>query len=31
MIYNHNLRELENRWRKEGNELLVKLQYTFRK
>ena len=31
VIYNHNLRELENRWRKEGNELLVKLQYTFRR
>jgi hypothetical protein len=31
LIYNHNFRELENRWRKEGNELLVKLQYTFRR
>jgi hypothetical protein len=31
VIYNHNFRELENRWRKEGNELLVKLQYTFRR
>ena len=31
VIYNHNLRELESRWRKEGNELLVKLQYTFRR
>ncbi len=31
VIYNHNFRELENRWRKQGNELLVKLQYTFRR
>ena len=31
VVYNHNLRELENRWQKEGNELLVKLQYTFRR
>jgi hypothetical protein len=31
VIYNHNFRELENRWRKEGNELLVKVQYTFRR
>jgi hypothetical protein len=31
LIYNHNFRELENRWRKEGNELLVKLEYTFRR
>jgi Domain of unknown function (DUF5916) len=31
VVYNHNFRELENRWRKQGNELLVKLQYTFRR
>lgn len=31
VVYNHNLREIGNRWRKEGNELLVKLQYTFRR
>jgi hypothetical protein len=30
LIYNHNFRELDNRWRKEGNALLAKLQYTFR-
>lgn len=31
VVYNHNLRELENRWQRDGNELLVKLQYTFRR
>jgi hypothetical protein len=31
VIYNHNLRELERRWRRESNELLVKMQYTFRR
>ena len=31
VVYNHNLRELENRWQKQGNQLLVKLQYTFRR
>lgn len=31
VIYNHNLRELDNRWRAESRELLVKLQYTFRR
>jgi len=31
VVYNHNLRELDDRWRKEGNELVVKLQYTFRR
>jgi hypothetical protein len=30
VIYNHNLRDIENRWRREANELVVKLQYTFR-
>jgi hypothetical protein len=31
VIYNHNLRELEDRFVRESNELLVKLQYTFRR
>jgi hypothetical protein len=31
VVYNHNLREIEDRWRRDANELLVKVQYTFRK
>ena len=31
VIYNHNLREVDDSWRKDSNELLVKLQYTFRR
>jgi hypothetical protein len=31
VIYNHNLREIEDRWRREASELLVKAQYTFRR
>jgi hypothetical protein len=31
VIYNHNLREIQDRWRHDANELLVKLQYTFRR
>jgi hypothetical protein len=31
VIYNHNLREIEDRWQRDANELLVKLQYTFRR
>ena len=31
VIYNHNLREIERRWRRDSNQLLVKLQYTFRR
>jgi hypothetical protein len=31
VIYNHNLRSLEDRWQRDSNELLVKLQYTFRR
>ena len=31
VIYNHNLRELEERWQQDSNQLLVKLQYTFRR
>lgn len=31
VIYNHNLRELESSWRKDSSQLLVKVQYTFRK
>ena len=30
-IYNHNLRELHDRWRRDSNELLVKVQYAFRR
>jgi hypothetical protein len=30
LIYNHNLRELDDRWRRDSNELLAKVQYTFR-
>jgi hypothetical protein len=31
LIYNHNLRELQDHWRRDSNELLVKAQYTFRR
>ena len=31
VIYNHNLREIQDRWRRDANELLVKLQYTLRR
>lgn len=31
LIYNHNIREVEGRFRRASNELLVKLQYTFRR
>jgi hypothetical protein len=31
VIYNHNLREIQDRWLHDANELLVKLQYTFRR
>ena len=31
LIYNHNLRELLDRWRRDANELLVKVQYTWRR
>jgi len=31
VIYDHNLREVEDRWRHDSNQLLVKLQYTFRR
>ena len=31
MVYNHNLRDLDDRFQRESNELLVKLQYTFRR
>lgn len=30
IVYNHNLRNLVDRWRLESNQLLVKLQYAFR-
>ena len=31
VIYNHNLRQLDDAWLRESNGLLVKLQYTFRR
>lgn len=31
LIYNHNLREIEDRWLRDANELLIKVQYTFRR
>lgn len=31
VIYNHNLREFADRWRRDSNELLVKVQYTLRR
>ncbi len=30
LIYNHNLRDIADRWRFESNQFLVKIQYTFR-
>ncbi len=30
-IYNHNLRDLDGRWQRDSNRLLVKLEYTFRR
>jgi hypothetical protein len=30
IVYNHNIRSLEDRWEQESNQLLVKLQYAFR-
>ena len=30
VIYNHNIRDVEARWRLESNQLLVKFQYAFR-
>jgi hypothetical protein len=31
LIYNHNLRRVDGRFRREENELLVKVQYAFRR
>jgi len=31
VVYNHNLRDLGDRWQKESNELLVKVQYALRR
>jgi Domain of unknown function (DUF5916) len=31
VVYNHNLRDLDNRFERESNELLIKVQYTFRR
>ena len=30
IIYNHNIRDIQDRWRLDSNQLLVKLQYAFR-
>ena len=30
VVYNHNIRSIEDRWRGDSNQLLVKLQYAFR-
>ena len=30
IVYNHNLRSVDDRWRLDSNQLLVKLQYAFR-
>ena len=30
VIYNHNIRDIQDRWQLDSNELLVKLQYAFR-
>jgi hypothetical protein len=30
VIYNHNIRQLADRWQLDSNQLLVKLQYAFR-
>jgi hypothetical protein len=30
LVYNHNLRSLLDRWQLDSNQLLVKLQYTWR-
>ncbi len=31
LIYNHNVRDLEDRWRLDSNQLLVKMQYAWRR
>lgn len=31
VVYNHNVRSLANRWQLDSNQLLVKLQYTWRR
>ena len=30
VIYNHNVRDIQQRWQPDSNELLVKFQYAFR-
>jgi hypothetical protein len=30
VVYNHNIRSIEDRWQRDSNQLLVKLQYAFR-
>ena len=31
VVYNHNLRSLENRWQQESNQLIVNAQYAWRR
>jgi len=31
VVYNHNLKDLEDRWQKDSNELVVKVQYAIRR
>jgi len=31
LVYNHNLRDLGDRWQRQANEFLVKVQYAFRR
>jgi hypothetical protein len=30
VVYNHNLRDLNDRWTRESNQLVAKVQYTLR-
>jgi hypothetical protein len=30
LVYNHNVRSLLDRWQLDSNQLLIKLQYTWR-
>jgi hypothetical protein len=29
-VYNHNVRDIQDRWQLDSNQLLIKLQYAFR-
>ncbi|MEO8679546.1 MAG: hypothetical protein ABI665_10900 [Vicinamibacterales bacterium] len=30
VVYNHNIRSIEDRWQQQSNQLIVKLQYAWR-